>query len=247
MYFLYDAANVITVTFLLGHVAPRRSFNGWQVRGKELRWNIPLYTTCRLSLAAPATNVAKSATLQTSAPPLSVSAITASNLDTSRTDAHSHAPLRPSSATHAPALDTSRPTAQPSASLEHLAVATRAASPAISLATAAHHPVSVEWLLEWALVLAVADSLLAADSRVDSPHAEALSKALAQPPATSAFGHISRDCTAPNGGPLNTAGKTCYQCGEAGHISRDCPQSQRVPMGMDVDGNPIVAGIAPIA
>ncbi|KFY57985.1 hypothetical protein V496_06281 [Pseudogymnoascus sp. VKM F-4515 (FW-2607)] len=61
------------------------------------------------------------------------------------------------------------------------------------------------------------------------------------------FGHISRDCTAPNGGPLNTAGKTCYQCGEAGHISRDCPQSQRVPMGMDVDGNPIVAGIAPIA
>lgn len=25
------------------------------------------------------------------------------------------------------------------------------------------------------------------------------------------LGHISRDCTAPNGGPLNTAGKTCYQ------------------------------------
>lgn len=36
------------------------------------------------------------------------------------------------------------------------------------------------------------------------------------------LGHISRDCTSPNGGPLNTAGKTCYQCGEAGHISRDC-------------------------
>jgi len=32
------------------------------------------------------------------------------------------------------------------------------------------------------------------------------------------LGHISRDCTAPNGGPLNTAGKTCYQCGEAGHM-----------------------------
>lgn len=37
------------------------------------------------------------------------------------------------------------------------------------------------------------------------------------------LGHISRDCTAPNGGPLNTVGKTCYQCGEAGHISRQCP------------------------
>ncbi len=35
-------------------------------------------------------------------------------------------------------------------------------------------------------------------------------------------GHISRDCTAPNGGPLNTTGKVCYRCGQAGHISRDC-------------------------
>ena len=40
------------------------------------------------------------------------------------------------------------------------------------------------------------------------------------------LGHISRDCTAPNGGPLNQAGKTCYRCGEVGHISRDCPTTQ---------------------
>jgi cellular nucleic acid-binding protein len=40
------------------------------------------------------------------------------------------------------------------------------------------------------------------------------------------LGHISRDCTAPNGGPLNTAGKTCYRCGETGHISRDCTQAE---------------------
>lgn len=40
---------------------------------------------------------------------------------------------------------------------------------------------------------------------------------------TSAQGHISRDCTAPNGGPLSSAGKVCYKCSQAGHISRDCP------------------------
>ena len=39
-------------------------------------------------------------------------------------------------------------------------------------------------------------------------------------------GHISRDCTAPNGGPLNSAGKVCYKCGQAGHISRDCTAAE---------------------
>ena len=41
-----------------------------------------------------------------------------------------------------------------------------------------------------------------------------------------AKGHISRDCTAPNGGPLNSAGKVCYKCGQAGHISRDCTTAE---------------------
>lgn len=67
------------------------------------------------------------------------------------------------------------------------------------------------------------------------------------------LGHISRDCTAPNGGPLNTAGKTCYQCGEAGHISRDCPQKNNSTEINNevVDLNnvpaPPVAPIAPVA
>lgn len=68
------------------------------------------------------------------------------------------------------------------------------------------------------------------------------------------LGHISRDCTAPNGGPLNTAGKTCYQCGEAGHISRDCPQKNasgeiapEVDMGSVPAAQAPVAPIAPVA
>ncbi|KAK9475531.1 putative zinc knuckle, partial [Dipodascopsis tothii] len=62
------------------------------------------------------------------------------------------------------------------------------------------------------------------------------------------LGHISRDCTAPNGGPLSTAGKTCYRCGELGHIvsgiqsssdkqSRECPQNGGSPTGSIVDSS----------
>ena len=55
-------------------------------------------------------------------------------------------------------------------------------------------------------------------------------------------GHISRDCTAPNGGPLNSAGKVCYKCGQAGHISRDCTAAET--NGLD-GGVPDEAAAAP--
>lgn len=62
------------------------------------------------------------------------------------------------------------------------------------------------------------------------------------------LGHISRDCTAPNGGPLNTVGKTCYQCGEAGHISRDCPQkNSNSEIVNEVDLGTVPAAAAPVA
>ncbi|KAL9132221.1 MAG: hypothetical protein Q9217_000025 [Psora testacea] len=54
------------------------------------------------------------------------------------------------------------------------------------------------------------------------------------------IGHISRDCTAPNGGPLNSAGKVCYKCGQAGHISRDCAATEtNGAMALDGSGDPV--------
>jgi len=70
------------------------------------------------------------------------------------------------------------------------------------------------------------------------------------------LGHISRDCTAPNGGPLNTAGKSCYACGQTGHISRDCPNRNNTNGEAKDEGDlsggqnataPVVSPVPPVA
>lgn len=64
------------------------------------------------------------------------------------------------------------------------------------------------------------------------------------------LGHISRDCTAPNGGPLSSAGKVCYKCAQAGHISRDCPTNTAeavVTPTVDAVADAAIPGGAPVA
>ena len=70
-----------------------------------------------------------------------------------------------------------------------------------------------------------------------------------QSPADADQGHISRDCTAPNGGPLNSAGKVCYKCGQTGHISRDCTlvETNGQPASDAAPPAPVPATVAPIA
>ncbi|KAL8836628.1 MAG: hypothetical protein Q9170_002851 [Blastenia crenularia] len=61
------------------------------------------------------------------------------------------------------------------------------------------------------------------------------------------LGHISRDCTAPNGGPLNSAGKACYKCGQPGHISRECTAVEtNGQMAMDTSVDPIAPASGPV-
>ncbi|KMU87821.1 DNA repair protein RAD51 [Coccidioides immitis H538.4] len=59
------------------------------------------------------------------------------------------------------------------------------------------------------------------------------------------LGHISRDCTAPNGGPLSSAGKVCYKCSQAGHISRDCPTNNTANTTTETNTQPTAETTAP--
>ncbi|KAL8741047.1 MAG: hypothetical protein Q9190_006301 [Brigantiaea leucoxantha] len=93
---------------------------------------------------------------------------------------------------------------------------------------------------------------MAVVSVVDIPavHAQQLATNAVDPTIMHATGHISRDCTAPNGGPLNSAGKACYKCGQPGHISRECTSvDANGPIAMDagVDGVNQVQANAPTA